>query len=156
MTTAPSIAPASAADVNKIHSLAREIWYLYYPGIITVEQIDFMLDTLYADSELRSSVADPKNYWIKALSQNEIVGFGHLIGYLDKKQVKLDKLYVHPKIQSSGYGRAIIDHAGARYAKLGYESIYLQVNKGNLASIAFYKRVGFSKQKSVVIFDDYC
>ena len=34
-------------DVPAISALAREIWQATYPGIITQEQIDFMLEQRY-------------------------------------------------------------------------------------------------------------
>jgi ribosomal protein S18 acetylase RimI-like enzyme len=38
------IRPVTPPDVPAISSLAREIWQATYPGIITQEQIDFMLE----------------------------------------------------------------------------------------------------------------
>ena len=39
-------------DVPAISALAREIWQATYPGIITQEQIDFMLEQRYGHERL--------------------------------------------------------------------------------------------------------
>ena len=41
------IRPVTLPDVPAISALAREIWQAAYPGIITQEQIDFMLEPRY-------------------------------------------------------------------------------------------------------------
>ena len=65
--------------------------------------------------------------------------------------VKLDKLYVHPRVQGRGYGYALVEHAQACSLERGFSSLYLQVNKGNTASIAFYRKAGFAVRDEVKV-----
>ena len=46
------IRPVTPPDVPAISALAREIWQAAYPGIITQDQIDFMLEQRYVGEPL--------------------------------------------------------------------------------------------------------
>ena len=46
------IRPVTPPDVPAISALAREIWQATYPGIITQDQIDFMLEQRYGHERL--------------------------------------------------------------------------------------------------------
>ena len=52
------IRPVTPPDVPAISALAREIWQATYPGIITQEQIDFMLEQLYGHERLYDDLED--------------------------------------------------------------------------------------------------
>jgi ribosomal protein S18 acetylase RimI-like enzyme len=65
--------------------------------------------------------------------------------------VKLDKLYVHPRVQGCGCGYALVRHVESCSRDRGFSILYLQVNKGNAASIAFYRRAGFAVSNTVKV-----
>ncbi|MGC1519388.1 MAG: hypothetical protein WA787_11560, partial [Azonexus sp.] len=52
------IRPVTHPDVPAISALAREIWQATYPGIITQEQIDFMLEQRYGHERLYDDLED--------------------------------------------------------------------------------------------------
>ncbi len=41
------IRPVREQDIAELVRLARAIWYVHYPTIITVEQIEYVLDKRY-------------------------------------------------------------------------------------------------------------
>ena len=47
------ITPLSEADIGPVCALAREIWVQHYPGIITVRQIEYMLEQRYSPDVIR-------------------------------------------------------------------------------------------------------
>ncbi|HWQ38098.1 MAG TPA: hypothetical protein VNM24_05705 [Burkholderiales bacterium] len=55
--TAGCLCPVSGHELPAIGALAREIWYQYYPGIVTVAQIDYMLDRRCRPSVIHSQLA---------------------------------------------------------------------------------------------------
>ena len=57
--------------------------------------------------------------------------------------MKLDKIYVHDRYRGKGYGSALLRHAEEQARRLGMQTLYLQVNKGNATAIAAYRRNGF-------------
>ena len=146
----PTISPAQERDQDEIRQLARETWYLHYPRIITVKQIDYMLEQRYAPEEIQRLIASPHCNWLKIELEQAIQGFGHFDEDASAHSIKIDKLYVHHRAQGLGCGTSLIRYAETHYGRLGFKKISLQVNKGNLASIAFYLKLGYHKEKSVV------
>ena len=103
-----NIRPASEADIPLLRELAQRIWRECYPGIITAEQIEFMLDWMYSEEEMRRQITAGVPWEIAELD-------GEPVGYLswqreDDGRVKISKLYVLPQHQRRGLGRAMLDH----------------------------------------------
>lgn len=145
------ISPVSTPDLEKVAQLAREIWYLHYPGIITVSQIDYMLAQRYQPNIIASQTATDKAWWDKLEVGSDLAGFASYERGSETASVKLDKLYVHPRVQRCGFGYELVQNVEARSRERGYSLLYLQVNKGNTASIAFYRKAGFAVTDSVSV-----
>jgi len=145
------ISPLSERDLEPVARLAREIWYLHYPGIITVSQIDYMLTQRYQPDVIGTQVETDEAWWDKLEVGSSLAGFAGYERGSAAASVKLDKLYVHPRWHGCGYGYALVQNVEARSRERGYSMLYLQVNKGNAASIAFYRRAGFTVTDSVKV-----
>ena len=143
------IGAASPADAEAIARVAREIWYLHYPGIITVGQIDYMLGERYRPDIIADQIKANEAWWDKLEVGSWLAGFAGYEPGATAGSVKLDKLYVHPRVQGCGYGYALVQHVEACSRARGFSSLYLQVNKGNTASIAFYRKAGFAVTDNV-------
>ena len=50
------IRKATPSDTETIAALAEKIWMQYYPEIITVEQIRYMLDKMYSAPALQQQM----------------------------------------------------------------------------------------------------
>jgi diamine N-acetyltransferase len=142
------IRPVTASDVPAIAALAREIWQATYPGIITQEQIDFMLEQRYGHERLYDDLEDPGKWLDQAFLDGRRVGFAFSEIYKD--EFKLDKLYIHPDVQRQGVGGKLIGHVAARAEKLGYPCVILAVNKRNEKAIGSYKKYGFVVREAIV------
>ena len=142
------IRPVTPPDVPAISSLAREIWQATYPGIITQEQIDFMLEQRYGHERLYDDLEDADKWLDQAFQVDRRVGFAFSEIY--KGEFKLDKLYIHPDVQRQGVGGQLIGHVAARAAKLGYPCVILQVNKRNAKAINSYMKYGFAVRTSTM------
>lgn len=53
-----TILPATQDDIPTLRALARCIWHEYYPGIISREQIDYMLGRMYDETTIRREMED--------------------------------------------------------------------------------------------------
>ena len=154
------IRPVTPPDVPAISALAREIWQASYPGIITQEQIDFMLEQRYGHERLYDDLEDLHKWLDQAFYEGRRIGFAFSEIY--KGEFKLDKLYIHPDVQRKGVGGQLIAHVAERAQKLGYPCVILQVNKRNEKAINSYKKYGFVVRTSTVddigggfVMDDY-
>lgn len=143
-----TIRPITPPEVPVIAALAREIWQASYPGIITQEQIDFMLEQRYGHERLYDDLEDADKWLDQALLGERRVGFA--FSELRKGEFKLDKLYIHPDVQRRGVGGQMIEHVAARARKLGYPALVLQVNKRNTKAIASYQKYGFVVRETTV------
>jgi hypothetical protein len=53
---APRIVPATESDLAAISRLAGVVWRAHYPGIISTEQIEYMLGKMYSLETLREEI----------------------------------------------------------------------------------------------------
>lgn len=146
-----SVSAIAGQDLESIARLAREIWYLHYPGIITVKQIDYMLDQRYRPDCIAAQIKSGDAWWDKVEAGPRLEGFACYERGASPGSIKLDKLYVHPRVQGRGYGYALVQNAEQRSRARGFTRLYLQVNKGNTKSIAFYHKAGFQVSGQVTV-----
>jgi diamine N-acetyltransferase len=135
------IRKASIADIPLIRELCLKVWPQTYAGIISPQQIDYMLEMMYSETSLQQQMKDGAQF-IFIYDGTEPVGFA---SYQETKPriFKLNKLYVLPSQQGKGTGRYMIDYIIAEIKERGAAALQLQVNKRNKAR-NFYEKLGFS------------
>lgn len=156
------ILPLETADVEPLVALAREIWYAHYPAIIGTAQIEYMLEQRYAPDVVREETRREGLWWNKLMVGDEMAGFASYFLTGVAGQMKIDKLYVHPRHQRRGYGGMMIARAGEVARSRGCSRLVLTVNKRNRSAIAAYLKHGFRIVNAVTkdigggfIMDDY-
>ena len=156
------IAAVEAADVDALVALAREIWRAHYPAIIGSAQIEYMLAQRYHPQVVREELGRDGIWWDKLMAEGEMAGFASYFLTGVASEMKLDKLYVHPRHQRRGYGGQMIDRACGVARARGCSRLVLAVNKGNRGAIDAYLKHGFRVDAAVVkdigggfVMDDY-
>jgi diamine N-acetyltransferase len=146
MTTAPDlrILPLLESDIADLVALARAIWYRHYPDIISVEQIEYMLDQRYHPDLIRAQLASGRAWWDKLVENGAMVAFSSCELSDRHAEMKLDKLYVRYDLRGKGYGSRLIRNAEQRALAAGCTRLCLQVNKNNRSAIEAYRRNGFT------------
>lgn len=140
---------ADAGHLAEISELAGVIWRACYPGIISTEQIEYMLGWMYAVDEMRNQLEHGTIYE-RLMVDDGLRGFAAHSPTINPTERKLDKLYVHPDHQRHGYGSQLLNHVIASARTLGCRSVILAVNKRNTRAIAAYERNGFVIREAVV------
>ncbi|WPC10661.1 GNAT family N-acetyltransferase [Riemerella anatipestifer] len=103
------IRKAQREDIPLIQSLAKQSWNSHYRGIISQEQIDYMLGMMYSDEELNQHFDNPQYHYYLMLNGGIEVGFmGFEIGY-ESQTTKLHRLYLLAEAKRKGLGKAAID-----------------------------------------------
>ncbi len=137
---------AEIEDIPIIQELAHKIWHQYYPGIISVEQIDYMLQMMYSSSVLsRELIAEVRYELVIDDQVNQPVAIG-FFSYQHEKgmhRLKLDKLYLLPEHHGQGIGQSMLSHVKAAGTRYKAHQLYLTVNKNNDKAIKAYKNLGF-------------
>ena len=156
------IEPLAAADVEGLAALAREIWYAHYSAIISVAQIEYMLRQRYNSDVVLAELLRDGVWWDKLMVAGGMAGFASYFQSGVPGEMKLDKLYVHPRLQRRGHGGMMIARAGEIARSRGCSRLVLAVNKNNRSAIAAYLKHGFRIVNSVTkdigggfVMDDY-
>ena len=142
-----TIAPAGASDIGVVQALADHVWRSHYPGIISSEQIDYMLEHGYAREALLRYVDAADAGLALARIDAEPVAF---VAWQQSgtDAMKLEKLYVAPAHHGKGVGRALIEHVVAAARRAGCREVTLNVNRNNGSSIRAYEHCGFAIRES--------
>jgi diamine N-acetyltransferase len=145
------IVAAVEADLPRVAELAGIIWRTHYPGIITAEQIEYMLVLGYSREALRRFIAEEGAGLDLAYVGDRFAGFAAYYRVEHQHELKLDKLYVHRDYHGRGVGNRLIARVEAAATTQGRPTLILNVNKHNAQAIRAYERNGFTIRESVVV-----
>ena len=155
------ITKAVAQDIPLIQDVASQSWRKHYPGILSNEQIEYMLEQMYSETELKNHFENP-NYHYYLLSDDEnflgIMGFEN---HYQKDTTKLHRIYLLEEAKGKGVGKFAINFLKNQAKESGDQRIILNVNKQN-PSYYFYVSQGFKVYEEGVfeigngyVMDDY-
>lgn len=152
MTSELLIKPVTdVSDLRKIQLLAQEVWREHYPGIITEEQIEYMLERRHSLAALTQQYTENHTQFDIAYINESSEGYSAYEIQADTNILKIQSLYVKAKIRRTGCGQALLDRVLAYGKENACKSVILNVNRNNMTGIAAYHRLGFTIYDSVVI-----
>lgn len=152
---------ANKNDCKELRVLAEEIWRDCYPGIITCEQIEYMLPLMYGENIIAEEI-ESGTIWDFVDVDNSRAGFISYYPDKNENRIKLSKLYIRRSFHGSGAGGAALRRVVTFARSNLFAGVYLQVNRNNLRAITAYKKEGFTVEKELAtdigngyIMDDY-
>jgi diamine N-acetyltransferase len=145
------IVAAGESDLSTVAELAGVIWRKHYPGIITLEQIEYMLALGYSLDALRRFLVEPGSGLLLAHVRDRLAGFAAYYRPDSPGELKLDKLYVHQNYHGRGIGSRLIARVEAAAIEQARRTLILNVNKHNATAIRAYAANGFAIRESVVV-----
>lgn len=142
-----SLKKASVNDINIIQKLSYEIWNLHFPGIISNDQINFMLGEMYNTETIKKELNNGV-IWKIFYNNNDPIGY---ISYsiIDKNKCKLHKLYIHPDFHGNGLGKLGLDDVKNYAIKNKTNEIVLNVHRDNVKAIKSYTKYGYKIVKQL-------
>lgn len=146
-----TIKAATASDLPIVAELAGIIWREHYPGIITYEQIDYMLERSYALDVMINEIENEGVKYDLIYESGAPIGFVAYGPAKKKDEMKIHKLYLLGSYHGKGYGSLLLQHALSEISKAGGKSVILQVNKHNNKAIEAYFKNGFIRRDAVVV-----
>ncbi|MFD1315495.1 GNAT family N-acetyltransferase [Namhaeicola litoreus] len=146
-------------DFVLIENLAHEIWHEYYPEIIGLEQVVYMLKKFQNSTYMQHQVQESFVYF---LIYREDHPAGYLSYQIQKDQLFLSKMYLLDKFRGQKIGKESLDFVEENAVALQLPKIRLTVNKDNLNAIKAYESAGFVNYGEAVtdisdgfVMDDY-
>ena len=137
-----SIQNAELKDIPLIRDLCFKVWPQTYAGIISNEQIDYMLELMYSEQSLQKQMTEQHCQFILVYDGKEPVGFASF-SETEPMIFKLHKIYILSGQQGKGTGKFVIDYIINEIKSKGATALRLQVNKRNKAK-SFYEKLGFT------------
>lgn len=144
------ILPVGEEHLPALAELAGVIWRQHYPGIISCEQIEYMLGQMYAPEALQAELREKQISFVRLLADGRFVGFASFGPLAEPGAFKLHKCYLLPEFHGCGFGSRLLQHCEAEMRRRGACRIILAVNKHNHKAVAAYLRNGFTVAEAVV------
>ena len=137
-------------DIAELLPLARRIWHAHYPGIITVEQIDYMLTRGYTREIILNEIEHQGISWIVIRKGMTMIGFIS-VGPYGNGIIKLHKLYLLPEYHGQGIGSRALVEVERVAKRQNSATLVLNVNRHNPKAISAYQRAGWQVTDEVIL-----
>ena len=151
------IVKANKQYIPIIRSLAQEFWPIAFASILSEQQIKYMMEMMYSPASLEKQM-DKGHRFVIAIKNGEQVGYmSYEIDCENSNKTKIHKLYISPKSQRMGIGKAMVYFVAQQALKANNKAIYLNVNKYNNKAIGFYNKHHFQlvKEEEINIGDGF-
>lgn len=142
--------PATEAEIPLIQTLAHRIWAEVYPGIISPEQIEFMLGWMYSGEQLQREIREEEVRFFLLCREGSPIGFAALGPGEQPHEAHLHKLYLLPEFHGQGLGSAALARLKEQARSRGARHLSLRVNRKNHNAIRCYQRCGFRIERHLV------
>ena len=147
-------------EIKSLENIASEIWHEYWIVILTLEQINYMLEKFQSAIAIENQIKG-EQYVYNILEDN-----GNILGYFGiapkEDYLFLSKLYIKKEFRNLGCGKLAFNKIKQLAQQFNKKSIQLTVNKNNTSTIKAYEKWGFTTIDSVVtdigngfVMDDY-
>jgi GNAT superfamily N-acetyltransferase len=135
-------------DSETLFKLMKEI---YPPAYFHFWKDDgsWYVNSQYSKPAFLKDLSEEKTEYYFILFKNEVIGNFRIVwdkklkGLSAEKQVKLHRVYLHPKIQGNGIGKALLSWLEEKALKKRYEVIWLDAMDEQPQAFKFYKNLGF-------------
>ena len=152
---------ATIENITLIKEIASQSWRKHYPGILSTEQIEYMLELMYSENELRKHFENPNYHYYLLGDEEKTLGIMGFENHYQEKTTKLHRIYLLEEAKGKGVGKFAINFLKNQAKESGDQRIILNVNKQN-PSYYFYVSQGFKVYEEGVfeigngyVMDDY-
>ncbi|HEY2727384.1 MAG TPA: GNAT family N-acetyltransferase [Parafilimonas sp.] len=127
-------------DIPVIHDLALKIWPNTYKEILSLKQLEYMLELIYSESSLQKQFNEGHNFLIVEEDKQPIAFADYSL--LKDAIYKLHKIYVLPNQQGKGIGKMLMNDVIKKVKQKDATALVLNVNRNNKAK-KVYEHLGF-------------
>lgn len=140
----PRLIPVKTdAQLRELAVLSNEIWHECFPGIISEEQINYMVARFQSYEAMNRQLESEGYQYFFINHEGRNVGYTGYVLKPDERQMFLSKLYLRADCRGQGVASAVIDRLAEICRENPLEKIRLTVNIHNDRAIAVYLHKGF-------------
>lgn len=138
-----TIKVATKADIKTIQEIAQTTWPVTYGTILSIEQLDYMMDLIYSEEALIKQIQKQEQLFYLVYDTSLVIAFMAIEHeYKNEAVTRIHKIYLLPETQGKGIGRTIIDEIEKLACQNNSKLLSLNVNRFNPA-LSFYQKIGF-------------
>ncbi|MCX7649862.1 MAG: GNAT family N-acetyltransferase [Flavobacteriales bacterium] len=136
------VVPCFPEELPALAECARAIWTRYYPPIIGMPQVIYMLNHMYATSVLLKRQERGHVFLRLCIPQKPFLGFAELECAPDAPAF-LHKFYIQLHLRGSGAAAHLLRAVEKFALESGKTRLALHVNRHNYPAQKFYQKQGF-------------
>ena len=142
------LVPATTDEqLRIITSIGHTVWNEAYHGLVSQDQIDYMLNKFQSFEAMKEQIAHKGYTYLCMTVDGKIVGYA---GYApDDRGLYLSKMYILKEHRGKGYAMKTFAHLRDVARSLGLRCVHLTVKRNNESSFNIYKHAGFEVVDSV-------
>ncbi|MEA5004444.1 MAG: GNAT family N-acetyltransferase [Christensenella sp.] len=145
-----------------VADLAHEIWREHYAGIVSADQVEYMLEKFQSPSAINAAVTG-EGYEYYLIRKGLVpIGYVGIRAHQPQGKLFLSKFYILKEYRGQGHARDVITELSEMAKDMRIPAIWLTASKKNASSIAAYEHLGFRKTGDVCndigngfVMDDY-
>lgn len=148
-------------ELRQVAQLADEIWHECFTDIISLGQIDYMVEKFQSLDAMTNQIETQKYSYLAVYDDEDLCGY-IAVKPEDDDRFFLSKLYLRKDKRGKKIATLMMNRVFEEARKYGKKSVYLTVNKNNSHAIDVYKKSGYQIIDSVVtdigngyVMDDY-
>ncbi len=136
------------SDLEALFTLMKEIYPPAYSHFWK-DGGDWYVSTQYSEEKLSTELLDINSQNYLVLFKNEIIGNFRIVwneqlaGFVDLKNVKLHRIYLHPKTHGNGIGKKLLNWLETQAIKKQYDLIWLDAMDAQPQAFEFYKKLEY-------------
>ena len=127
--------------LRRTAEMANDIWHECFVGVISDEQIDYMVDNYQSFAAIKKQVAVDNYEYYNFVLDGTRIGYFAIVPNNDGT-LQLSKLYMYQEYRGNGYASQAFAFIKDIAVQRGYKSIWLTVNRHNYAAMKIYEAFG--------------
>ena len=147
--------------LRRTAEMAIDIWHECFEGVISDEQIDYMLENFQSFAAIKKQVGSENYEYFNFVLDGTRIGYFAVAAQPDNTMM-LSKLYMYKEYRGNGYAKKAFEFIKDLARQQGCKSIWLTVNRHNYGAMKVYEAFGMKVIREQVtdigngfVMDDY-
>ena len=127
--------------LRRTAEMAIDIWHECFEGVISDEQIDYMLENFQSFAAIKKQVGSENYEYFNFVLDGTRIGYFAVAAQPDNTMM-LSKLYMYKEYRGNGYAKKAFEFIKDLARQKGCKSIWLTVNRHNYGAMKVYEAFG--------------